>query len=93
MGRGATYLGFFLVYDDPTGQIHDALKDGPDPGSATICAASDAARKFPEFLGHRLDGAQSLPEGVDPNAWPLAVVAGTGGLEQLRVDFGRLSLD
>lgn len=91
MGRGATYLDFFLVYNDPTGQIHNALKDGPGLGSATLCAASDAAREFPEFLANRLDGAQSLPEGVDANAWPLAAVAGTGGLEQIRIDFGQLA--
>ncbi len=87
-GRGATYLDFFLVYDDPDGLIHDALRDGPGPGSASICAASDAAQEFPEFLAHRHVGAQSLPDGIDPNAWPLAVVAGTGELQHLREDYG-----
>lgn len=89
-GRGATYLDFFLVYDDPDGLIHDALRDGPGPGSASICAASDAAQEFPEFLAHRHEGARSLSDGIDANAWPVAVVAGTGRLEQLRRDFAEL---
>ena len=91
-GRGATYLDFFLVYDDPAGLIHDALRDGPGPGSASICAASDAAQEFPEFFAHRHIGAQSLSDGIDANAWPVAVVAGTGELKQLRVNFGQLRL-
>lgn len=89
LGRGATYLNVIFVFDDPSQEIDQVLRTGPSRESAAICAASDAARDFPEFLAKRhTEAAQSPPEGIEPNAWPIAVIAGNGDLQQARKDYG-----
>ena len=79
LGAGGGYLTYALAYPDPAGIISGFMVQEVEAAASAVCLASETYRSDPQlFEPYVNSGGLAVPDGIDTDLWPVAVVMWDG---------------